>query len=227
MSQTSPYFPTASQWSTLSLALPAGTNMIKFTGVSDYGNLLWLDNVKIGDTFFDTFENPPYTFPGQVACQNPTNWTTWSNSPCGNDDATISTNYAFSGTQSALIDNVPPRDVDLVKLHGAEPLSTGKWYIGFRFYIPAGNSGYFNIQSFFDGLGASASYGLSCYFNAGGGGSLEADVTTPFNWAANNWNNCLVIVDLDTETAEFWVGRNAMTQIYSWEWTQGGLYMTV
>ena len=109
---TSFFVPTASQWSTKTLALPAGTNMIKFTGVSAFGNVLWLDNVKIGDTFFDTFDG--LTFPGQVACQNP-DWTTWSNSPCGNDDATVSTTYAFSGTKSILIDNVPPRDVDLVK----------------------------------------------------------------------------------------------------------------
>ena len=45
-----------------------------------------------------SFENPPYAYPGFVAAQNPTNWTTWSGPPYTNEDATISTNYAFDGS---------------------------------------------------------------------------------------------------------------------------------
>jgi hypothetical protein len=229
---TSFFVPTASQWSTKTLALPAGTNMIKFTGISDYGNVLWLDNVKIGDTFFDNFEN--YTYPGQVACQGTPDWTTWTLTPCSNDDATLSTTYAYSGTKSALIDYVAPRDVDLVKIHDLNTttpqvppysfteLTTGTWYIGFRFYIPAGKSGYFNIQGLFTGEQTLGEWGLQCYFNAGGGGELDTGGVVTFNWLQNNWNNCLVIVDLDAGTGEFWVGSNAMAQIATWDWTRGG-----
>lgn len=44
---TSSFIPTASQWSTQTLVLPAGTNMLKFTATSAWGNNLYLDNISI------------------------------------------------------------------------------------------------------------------------------------------------------------------------------------
>ena len=41
------FIPTASQWATKSITLPAGTNMIRFTAISAYGNNLYLDNVAV------------------------------------------------------------------------------------------------------------------------------------------------------------------------------------
>ena len=46
-----PFTPSAGQWATKKFALPAGTNKIKFTGLSQYGNNLFLDNIcVIGNT---------------------------------------------------------------------------------------------------------------------------------------------------------------------------------
>ena len=45
------FVPTASQWATKKYSLPAGTNKIKFTGVTAYGNNLYLDNIKVGVPF--------------------------------------------------------------------------------------------------------------------------------------------------------------------------------
>ena len=42
------FVPASSQWATKKYSLPAGTNKIKFAGVSAYGNNLYLDNVKVG-----------------------------------------------------------------------------------------------------------------------------------------------------------------------------------
>ena len=210
------YFPAADEWSTMTLTLPAGTNKVKFTAVTAYGNLLWLDNIRITSTeFVDNFENPPYVSPGQVACQNPA-WTTWSGLPCSNEDGTISTSHALSGTQSALIDFVTPRQVDLVYLTGTK--TSGKWYMSVAIYIPAGKSGYFNTQALFN-----VDWGVSIYFDAGGTGTVEYGGTiVPFNWQQDHWNQCMVVVDLNTSTGEFWFGPNAMTQIAVWDWTQGG-----
>ena len=44
---TSPFVPTAGQWGSQTLTLPAGTNKVKFTATSAYGNNLYLDNVKV------------------------------------------------------------------------------------------------------------------------------------------------------------------------------------
>ncbi len=43
--------PTASQWATKSYALPVGTNKVKFSAVTAFGNNLYMDNVKIGAPF--------------------------------------------------------------------------------------------------------------------------------------------------------------------------------
>lgn len=48
---TSTFVPTASQWATKRYALPVGTNSVKFTGVSAYGNELYIDNIVIGTPF--------------------------------------------------------------------------------------------------------------------------------------------------------------------------------
>jgi len=45
------FVPTSSQWATKKYSVPAGTNKIKFAGVSGYGNNLYLDNVKVGVPF--------------------------------------------------------------------------------------------------------------------------------------------------------------------------------
>lgn len=45
------FVPTATQWATKSYLLPIGTNKIKFTGITAYGNNLYLDNIKIGTKF--------------------------------------------------------------------------------------------------------------------------------------------------------------------------------
>jgi hypothetical protein len=45
-----------------------------------------------------------YTIGGQLACQNPTDWTTWSLDPCDAiEDAYVSNLYAFDGLNSLVI----------------------------------------------------------------------------------------------------------------------------
>ncbi|MBI5402091.1 MAG: Omp28-related outer membrane protein [Ignavibacteriae bacterium] len=45
------FVPTTSQWATKRYSLPAGTNKIKFTAISAYGNNMYLDNIKIGTRY--------------------------------------------------------------------------------------------------------------------------------------------------------------------------------
>lgn len=44
---TSVFVPTSTQWATQILALPSGTNKLRFTATSAYGNQLYLDNVTV------------------------------------------------------------------------------------------------------------------------------------------------------------------------------------
>jgi hypothetical protein len=43
-----PFVPTPTQWATKSYSIPVGTNKLKLTAISAYGNNLFLDNIKIG-----------------------------------------------------------------------------------------------------------------------------------------------------------------------------------
>jgi len=45
------FMPTPSQWAHNNYVLPVGTNMIKFEGISAFGNNLYLDNIKIGTPY--------------------------------------------------------------------------------------------------------------------------------------------------------------------------------
>ncbi|MCC7158966.1 MAG: Omp28-related outer membrane protein [Ignavibacteria bacterium] len=45
------FVPTPSQWATKTYALPVGTNKVKFTAVTAFGNNLYLDNIKVGVPF--------------------------------------------------------------------------------------------------------------------------------------------------------------------------------
>jgi len=44
---SSPFVPTASQWATKTINLPVGSNKLKFSAVSSYGNNLYIDNIKV------------------------------------------------------------------------------------------------------------------------------------------------------------------------------------
>ena len=327
LQRSASYFPIASEWSTQSLSLPSGTNRVKFTATTAYGNNLFVDNIKVEEApalpvfsisptsknygsvyvgsssadqtftitntgagtltitaggisiigtdasqFVLTDANiypinltagqsaivnvkfsptsagaktadlqivdntagsphtaaltglgatPPaipystdfetFTVGQQVACQDPINWSTWSQAPCGAEDAIISTNYAHSGTKSFVI--VPGND--LIKLLNNQ--TTGKWTISFWKYIPTGKAGYFNTLNTFP-ASLSAHYAMEVYFDAGGGGRLLNDAAIPptFTWTENTWQECKVIIDLDLDQAEFWFNGTQVGTTWSW-----------
>lgn len=49
-STTGFFTPSAAQWSSKGLSLPAGTNRLIFRGISGFGNNLYIDNIKIAET---------------------------------------------------------------------------------------------------------------------------------------------------------------------------------
>jgi hypothetical protein len=88
-------------------------------------------------------------------------------------------------------------------------------------YIPTGGSGYFNSMSGF--TPNPFQWAHEVYFDAGGAGRLLADVQVDFTWLEDTWQQAMVVVDLDTDNAEFWFGATApLTMVHSWEWTRGG-----
>jgi hypothetical protein len=171
-----------------------------------------------GEAFFEDFET--FVAGQQVACQDPANWTTWSNAPCGTEDAYISTNYAHSGANSFVI--VPVND--FVKPLGDK--TTGIWYIDFWMYVPTGMTGYFNTLNTFP-ASATGHWAMEVYFGyAGPSGpptpgqahllSYNPD-QIDFAFSHDTWLLVSVIVDLDNDNGQFWVNN---TMIHSWQWTR-------
>jgi hypothetical protein len=177
--------------------------------------------------FTDNFDS--YTAGVQLACQNPVDWTTWSNLPCDPvEDAYVSNNFAYSGANSTVI----VQNNDLVKT--LDNQTTGKWYMSFVFYIPAGKSGYFNQLTAF--TPDPYEWGMDSYFDVGGTGRVDttggggATFIVPFTWVVGAWNQVIVIVDLDApgHPAEYWIGQSpsTMTMVTTWDWTQAGTKAT-
>ncbi|MCW9097948.1 MAG: hypothetical protein OQJ93_11210, partial [Ignavibacteriaceae bacterium] len=176
------------------------------------------DNI-VGANFTDDFDS--YTAGQQLACQNPTEWTTWSNLPCDpTEDPYISSNYAYSSPNSVVL----VQNNDLVRLHGQQ--TTGHWYMSFLLYIPAGASGYFNQLSGF--APNPNEWAVEVYFDAGGAGRVLNGSTVNFTWQEDTWQQVVLEVDLDSPThdATVWFGSSdPLTMIASWDWTRGGTYM--
>ncbi len=161
--------------------------------------------------FSDNFDS--YISGEQLACQNPTDWTTWSNLPCdATEDAYISSNYAHSGANSFVV--VPNND----EVHAWGPVTSGKWEIDLYNYLPTGATGYFNQLGQFT---AVQEWGLEVYFNAGGAASINAGGTGSgaFTFVYDTWVLNQVIVDLDNDQAEYWY--NGSMVFGPWQWTAG------
>jgi hypothetical protein len=158
----------------------------------------------------DFFENFNGFIAGQqVACQDPVNWTTWSQLPCSAEDAIVSTNFAHSAPNSFVI--VPAND--FVKPLGDK--TTGKWWISFWVYMPTGKDGYFNTLNTFPAT-VTGDWGMEVYFDAGGVGRLLNGATVNFSWTANTWQYVEVVIDLDLDQAQFWFNGTQVGSTWSW-----------
>ncbi len=97
-------------------------------------------NAQIIDENFDGYAL------GDMADQNPDVWGVWSGNLSNTSESIgVSDAFAASGTQSGFIGAGPgPQDAILVL--GNLPDSAGMYELSFSMYIPAGKTGYFNIQ---------------------------------------------------------------------------------
>ncbi len=145
-----------------------------------------------------------------VACQDPVNWTTWSNAPCGAEDASISADFAHSGVNSVK-DN---GSNDLIFKMGDK--TAGRYQFEFWMYIPTGKGGYYNLLQQF---GATNKWGLEFIFTDAGAANLSAGgQTIPVAYTRDQWFKVTNIVDLDNDVAEVLLGG---VSVHSWQWSLG------
>jgi hypothetical protein len=88
--QTNYFVPQPSEWQTKIIPLPSGTNKIRFTATSGWGNNLYLDNIFVGD--------PPTCFvPQNIQIQNNTGTSVDVVWQPGNDETMWNLIYVLTG----------------------------------------------------------------------------------------------------------------------------------
>ncbi len=116
-------------------------------------------------------------------------WTTWSGGPT--DDAMVTDAQSHSPDNSFVVD---AGAVDLIRQFGADPLSTGQWLYSHYMYVPAGFSGYFNVQTEpTPGVG----WNLELYFDDDGTGYFGGQASENFVYDMDTW--FLVEIDYDLD----------------------------
>ena len=163
---------------------------------------------------------------GDISSQSP-NWRTWSGLEGGAEDADVVDDFSLSGDQSMLIgDNVI---TDQLLLIPSAPMS-GVYTVQFYAYIPAGKSGYFNMQAALTPAGSAwnqALMGGNVFFNCGGGtpgvGSIDQSPAgqectvsaVNFGYPEDQWFKVTNVYDLNAQTWSMSIDDNP-TDILNW-----------
>ncbi|MCD4734799.1 MAG: T9SS type A sorting domain-containing protein [Bacteroidales bacterium] len=141
-----------------------------------------------------------------------TDWTTWSNSPGGAEDPLISSDQSSSAPNSVVVEGTNDA------VYPINNLTAGYYTVSFKYYVPTGFNGYFNLLQMF--AGASSEWGMQVFFDVGGAGSIDggAQTAATFTYPYDTWMEIECIVDLDTDWAEFYIDG---TLIHGYVWSTG------
>lgn len=144
--------------------------------------------------FEDNFDS--YTSSYGVVASNPL-WSNWSNT--GNSDATVSSDYSSSPSNSAFING---QATDLVLPIG--PYTTGKYIVSFNMLIPTGSTGaYFNGMHAWSANSTAYEWAFDVFFDGAGAVSYTLGGTnTPsaLTYTLDQWFNFRILVDLDNDS---------------------------
>jgi len=164
--------------------------------------------------FGDDFES--FTSGVQIACQDTVHkfWDTWNNIPCDPvEDPYVTDSKAYSGANSVWIQ----QDNDLV--NSIPNYTYGKYSISFYLYIPEGyTASWGQLAAFYNP--DSTEWGFYAKFDPFGNGILVAGGwgSAQFSFSYDIWQHNKLIVDLNTDSAEYYFEGNL---VHSWKWTLG------
>lgn len=151
-------------------------------------------------------------------------WSSWSGA-AGPEDLVISTDQAFSPSQSGYIGDDGVQDAML--LLGNQ--TSGQYILSWYMYIPGGKTAYYNIQEDEDTGASGGIWGINVHFNldnlAPGTGYVvddanPANIVSTFSYPENFWFQITHEIDLDTDTVVMYIDGS---EIYSGDfYTSGG-----
>ena len=171
----------------------------------------------------------PCDVPGAVFCDNMDTyeegalgpnadwWSTWSGAEGGAEDGLVSSDFAASAPNSALIPEGGVTDV-ILKLGD---LSSGKYNLYWNMYVPSGSHAYYNIQ---ETEVPGVAWNAELYFGLATPG--EGEITVPaeltFTYPPDAWFLIEHIIDMDANTIEIKLnGTVILSEIY--EGNMGGV----
>ncbi|MEH6764416.1 MAG: T9SS type A sorting domain-containing protein [Aequorivita antarctica] len=141
-------------------------------------------------------------------------WRNWSGVDGGSDDANVVDDESLSGLQSVYI---PDNELtDLILLVPSAPIS-GVYTIQFNALIPAGQSGYFNMQAALTPEGTAwvqALMGGNVYFNCDGASGGIGGVTgvidcsvfdQTFTYPEDQWFKVDCVYDIDNQAWDMYI----------------------
>ena len=140
-------------------------------------------------------------------------WTTWSTVVGTTEEAAVSNELAFSGTNSGKWESTlaagGPTDV-VVELGDQ---TSGVWSIGFKMYIPSGKGGYFNLLHAF--ASANSDWAVEISFIPEGDVRvlLQGTPTLVGNYTHDTWFDVNVLIDLDADNTDLSING---ALLYSW-----------
>lgn len=171
----------------------------------------WSQSILISEDF------DSYTAGDLVAQTAGLPWSTWSVAPGGSEDAAISDEQAYSGTNSFKVEGVAAGGpTDLILRLGNR--TTGSYALSWFMYVPSGFGGYFNFQH--NEVPGNGSWMADITFAPDG--SIEYlvnNVATAGSYVQDEWFNIIMAIDLDAGTGT--VAINGTIQ-YSWLTTVPG-----
>lgn len=168
--------------------------------------------------------DPPCMIPGATLCDNldaytagdplgpgASWWSTWSGVEGTGEDGIISTDYAYSGANSALIPEGGVTDV-ILKLGD---VTDGVWRLQWQMYVPSGKSGYYNIQ---ETEVPGVAWNMEVYFGdiTEGTGEFTVPAGPSFTYPVDDWFMVEHIIDLDANTIQVYVdGIMVLDDVYA------------
>jgi hypothetical protein len=148
---------------------------------------------------------------GPILGQDPL-WQTWTPNTLS-ESGEVSTEQAFSGTQSIKITGLPAGGpVDQTYLLGNR--TVGVWQVTYNMYIPVGNTAFTNIQKFET---AGTTWANQIQWNSNGTVDYNVNGTTSsFGYPQGQWFEVVHYVDLDNDNSEFRInGTTLLSHPYS------------
>ncbi len=159
-------------------------------------------SAQIYEQNFDGFTAGDY-----LAVVDADNWTTWTDAPGTDEDATISDAYSETAPNSVLVTGT----TDAVYPCG--DLTSGVYSVSFDYLVSSGNAGYFNLQHIF-----ASEWAIETYLHADGstrtmaGGQELSEAT----FTHDTWFHVKVFVNMnDDEAVMYWDDE----EIISWQWS--------